>query len=49
VTRLPREQWHTLILDAHPGYITWPEYEDRLLSSPAGEASLQVDSHGLLL
>ncbi|MFH1087691.1 MAG: recombinase family protein [Chloroflexota bacterium] len=30
VTRLPREQWHTLILDAHPGYITWPEYEDNL-------------------
>ena len=23
----PREQWHALILDAHPGYITWEEYE----------------------
>jgi DNA invertase Pin-like site-specific DNA recombinase len=22
-TRLPREQWHTLIVDAHPGYISW--------------------------
>jgi DNA invertase Pin-like site-specific DNA recombinase len=30
VTRLPREEWHTLILDAHPGYITWPEYEENL-------------------
>lgn len=30
VTRLPREQWHTLILDAHPGYITWSEYEENL-------------------
>ncbi len=27
-TRLPREQWHTLILDAHPGYISWQEYEE---------------------
>lgn len=29
-TRLPREQWHTLILDAHPGYISWEEYEKNL-------------------
>jgi DNA invertase Pin-like site-specific DNA recombinase len=29
-TRLPREQWHTLILDAHPGYISWQEYEENL-------------------
>ncbi|HUY24639.1 MAG TPA: recombinase family protein, partial [Candidatus Saccharimonadales bacterium] len=28
--RLPQEQWHTLILDAHPGYISWPEYEGNL-------------------
>lgn len=25
---LPREQWHTLIADAHPGYISWAEFED---------------------
>jgi DNA invertase Pin-like site-specific DNA recombinase len=24
---LPREQWHTLIRDAHPGYISWDEFE----------------------
>jgi DNA invertase Pin-like site-specific DNA recombinase len=24
---LPRDQWHTLLLDAHPGYITWEEYQ----------------------
>jgi DNA invertase Pin-like site-specific DNA recombinase len=24
---LPREQWHTLIVDAHPGYIEWEEFE----------------------
>ena len=30
---LPREQWHTLLPDTHPGYISWTEYEanmDRL-------------------
>jgi DNA invertase Pin-like site-specific DNA recombinase len=27
---LPRDQWHTLLLDAHPGYITWAEYEENL-------------------
>ena len=25
--RLPREQWHVLICDAHPAYISWQEYE----------------------
>jgi hypothetical protein len=24
---LPRDQWHTLIPNAHPGYISWEEYE----------------------
>ena len=28
--RLPREEWHTLIKDAHPGYISWSEYERNL-------------------
>lgn len=27
VQLLPQEQWHSLIQDAHPGYITWAEYE----------------------
>ena len=26
----PREAWHTLIVDAHPGYITWRAYEENL-------------------
>lgn len=26
----PREAWHTLIIDAHPGYITWAEYKENL-------------------
>jgi len=25
--RVPREQWHVLLRDAHPGYISWEEYE----------------------
>jgi DNA invertase Pin-like site-specific DNA recombinase len=25
--KVPREQWHVLIPDAHAGYIDWPEYE----------------------
>jgi DNA invertase Pin-like site-specific DNA recombinase len=28
--QLPREHWHTLIRDAHPGYIRWDEYEANL-------------------
>jgi hypothetical protein len=24
---LPREEWTVLITDAHPGYLTWPEFE----------------------
>ena len=27
---VPREQWHALIRQAHPGYITWEIYEDNL-------------------
>ena len=30
VDALPREEWHTLLVDAHPGYISWAEYEDNL-------------------
>jgi DNA invertase Pin-like site-specific DNA recombinase len=26
-TSLPREQWHTLLRGAHPGYIDWDEFE----------------------
>jgi DNA invertase Pin-like site-specific DNA recombinase len=28
VDALPRDEWHTLLRDAHQGYITWDEYED---------------------
>lgn len=26
-TNVPRDQWHVLLLDAHPGYISWEDYE----------------------
>jgi len=41
-SRLPREQWHTLILDAHPGYISWREYEENLR-----RLSENAQSHGM--
>jgi DNA invertase Pin-like site-specific DNA recombinase len=28
--KLPREQWHTVILGAHPGYISWEVYDANL-------------------
>lgn len=30
VSQKPRESWHILITDAHPGYITWAEHEENL-------------------
>ncbi|MEP6697957.1 MAG: recombinase family protein [Pseudonocardiales bacterium] len=30
IERLPRDQWQVLIRDAHPGYISWAEYERNL-------------------
>jgi DNA invertase Pin-like site-specific DNA recombinase len=30
IVRVPREQWRQLQRGAHPGYITWEEYEDNL-------------------
>ncbi|HTW10514.1 MAG TPA: recombinase family protein [Acidimicrobiales bacterium] len=45
--RLPRDEWHTLILDAHPGYITWAEYEDNLARLQANSAAYGADRrHG---
>lgn len=45
--RLPREDWHTLILDAHPGYITWAEHEENLTQLRANSAAYGGDRrHG---
>jgi DNA invertase Pin-like site-specific DNA recombinase len=42
-TPLPREQWHTLIRDAHPGYITWSEYDENLRVLRANAQAYGVD------
>jgi len=45
--RLPRDEWHTLILDAHPGYITWAEHEENLARLKANSAASGADRrHG---
>lgn len=28
--RLPQDEWYALLPDAHPGYISWTEYEDNV-------------------
>jgi DNA invertase Pin-like site-specific DNA recombinase len=38
--RLPQEKWHTLLLDAHPGYISWNEYQEN-------QRRLQENAHAL--
>ena len=38
---LPIEQWHTLIPDAHPGYITWEQYNENLKT-----LKVNAQSHG---
>jgi DNA invertase Pin-like site-specific DNA recombinase len=40
---LPRDQWHTLILDAHPGYITWADYEENLSRLRSNSAAYGSD------
>lgn len=40
---LPRDQWHTLIFDAHPGYITWADYEQNLARLRANSAAYGSD------
>jgi len=41
--RLPQDQWHTLILDAHPGYITWAHYEENLERLRANATAYGLD------
>jgi len=40
---LPRQEWHTLILNAHPGYITWKEYEENLRRLQENAHSMGVE------
>ena len=43
--KLPRDEWHTLILDAHPGYITWAEHQENLDRLRANSAAYGADRH----
>jgi DNA invertase Pin-like site-specific DNA recombinase len=40
---LPRDQWHSLVRDAHPGYITWEEYEENLRRLTGNANALGAD------
>ena len=42
-TSLPQEQWHTLLRDAHPGYISWEQYQDNLRQMRQNEQVRDVD------
>jgi DNA invertase Pin-like site-specific DNA recombinase len=44
--RLPREEWHTLIPDAHRAYITWQEYEENLQRLHANAVMIGVAQRG---
>jgi DNA invertase Pin-like site-specific DNA recombinase len=43
---VPREQWHTLIRQAHPGYITWAEFECNQVKLRENSVSFGVASRG---
>jgi DNA invertase Pin-like site-specific DNA recombinase len=43
--KVPREQWHTLIRDAHPGYITWADYEENLRRLRDNAQAYGTDRH----
>jgi DNA invertase Pin-like site-specific DNA recombinase len=45
-TPLPRQEWHSLIQDAHPGYISWPEYEENLRRLDQNRQAHGVDRKG---
>jgi DNA invertase Pin-like site-specific DNA recombinase len=38
--RVPQEKWHTLLLSAHPGYLSWDEYQEN-------QRRLQENAHAL--
>lgn len=43
MSRLPREEWHTLLLDVHPGYISWSLYEANLDQLQQNVAATRAD------
>jgi DNA invertase Pin-like site-specific DNA recombinase len=45
IRQLPREEWHTLLRDAHPGYIRWEDYEENLRRLEANRRKPEGNSH----
>lgn len=44
---IPREQWHTLLRDAHAGYISWEEHMDNLKRLDENRSRTErIDRHG---
>ncbi len=43
IERVPREQWDTLIFGAHPGYVSWQEYEENLRQLHQNAQSIGAD------
>jgi DNA invertase Pin-like site-specific DNA recombinase len=43
---LPREQWHTLICNAHPGYIEWDEFERNQVTLRDNAAGRGISGRG---
>lgn len=41
--KLPRDQWHTLLLGVHPGYISWQEFDENELRLQENAQSLGAD------
>jgi len=44
--RLPQEQWHVCLRDAHPAYITWEEYERIAAQLAASATALGFERSG---
>jgi DNA invertase Pin-like site-specific DNA recombinase len=45
VRSLPREEWHTVLRDAHPGYISWEEYEENLRRLESNQRKPEGNCH----
>ena len=43
IERLPREQWIALLPDAHPGYISWEQFEANLARLRANAQAYGAD------
>ena len=44
VRSIKQEDWHTVIPDAHPGYISWQQYQDNLQHCDPAQAHGHSDA-----